>query len=618
MLFVLVVKALLNKFYIFTAQILTKIMENSAPKGHPKGLYLLFTVEMWERFSYYGMRAIFMLYLTKALLIDAKAAGGIYGTYTSLVYLTPLLGGFIADRYWGNRRAILVGGIFMAIAQFLMFFSASMYEHNATAIPVMYTALGFLILGNGFFKPNISSMVGSLYPKGDSRIDSAYTIFYMGINAGALVAPLGCGGLGDTGAAADFKWGFLSAGIGMIIGTIIMLMYQNKYIITPEGQPIGLKPSYYRKERESQGIAEESNALTKVERDRILAIFIITAFVIAFWAAFEQAGASLTIFADQNTDRGLFGWTVPASFFQSINPIFIVAFAPLFSVMWSTLSRRKKEPSSPMKMVWGLFILALGYVLIAFSVKGMGMEEKISMFFLIGMYFLHTCGELAISPVGLSVVNKLSPKRFASMMMAVFFLSSVVGNFTAGLFSGLIPQPVVKEVLVSGNADMTHKELLQTTAYLMNGSENPLEQAVVSEYEEQEKGEGRKLNKDKMPAADSLYVKEATFVQGDLGDGNKVSFADNGTYKTKMSSVAFDEKLVQKYESNKNVIVRNVSINDQHVGSIVFENSENSIFGFKINTLYAFFVIFIFMSGATSLLLFLLHKKVEKLMHGIR
>lgn len=594
-------------------------MENNTPKGHPKGLYLLFTVEMWERFSYYGMRAIFILYLTKALLIDAKAAGGIFGTYTSLVYLTPLLGGFIADRYWGNRRAILVGGILMAIAQFLMFFSASAYEHTASAIPLMYVALGFLILGNGFFKPNISSMVGSLYPKGDSRIDSAYTIFYMGINAGALVAPLVCGGLGDTGAAADFKYGFLAAGIGMVIGTIIMLSYQKKYLITPDGEPIGMKPSFYKQERANAGIEEpETKGLTKVETQRIFAIFIITAFVIAFWAAFEQAGASLTIFADQNTDRGLFGWTVPASFFQSINPIFIVAFAPLFSVLWSSLSRKGKEPSSPMKMVWGLAILALGYVLIAFSVKGLGMEEKISMFFLIGMYFLHTCGELAISPVGLSVVNKLSPKRFASMMMAVFFLSSVVGNFTAGLFSGLIPQPIVKEVLVSKDSSMNKSQVLETAAFLMNKSENPMEAAVISAYEDDLKGKGVKMNREKLIAADTLYTKEAVSLCGDIPSAKNVVFADRNTFNSRFKEVEIDLNLTKKYIGNKNVIVRNVSVDGKQVGALVFENSENSLFGFKINTLFSFFLIFIAMSGATSLLLFILHKKVEKLMNGIR
>lgn len=594
-------------------------MEGATPKGHPKGLYLLFTVEMWERFSYYGMRAIFILYLTKALLIDAKAAGGIFGTYTSLVYATPLLGGFIADRYWGNRRSILVGGILMAIAQFLMFFSASMYDNSGTAIPIMYVALGFLIIGNGFFKPNISSMVGSLYPKGDSRIDSAFTIFYMGINAGALVAPLVCGGLGDTGSAADFKYGFLSAGIGMVIGTIIMIILQNKYLVTPEGAPIGMKPSYYKKERAESGEEEVPQAgLTKIEKDRILAIFVITAFVIAFWAAFEQAGASLTIFADQNTDRGLFGWTVPASFFQSINPIFIIILAPLFSVLWSTLSKRGKEPSSPMKMVWGLAILALGYILIAFSVKGMGVEDKISMFFLIGMYFLHTCGELAISPVGLSVVNKLSPKRFASMMMAVFFLSSVVGNFTAGLFSGLIPQPKVKEVIVIDNSGFTKEQLIETTAFLVNKSENPMEPAIIGAYEEYLKSNGKKLNREKLTNADTLSKRYATYLSGNLSDNKEIVFADRLTFKDSLKNIHVDGGLVAKFEGNKNVIVRNVAVDGKHIGSIVFENSENSLFGFKISTLYSFFIIFIIMSGITSILLLVLHKRVEKLMHGIR
>jgi proton-dependent oligopeptide transporter, POT family len=595
-------------------------MENTPQKGHPKGLYLLFTVEMWERFSYYGMRAIFILYLTKALLIDAKGAGGIFGTYTSLVYATPLLGGFIADRYWGNRRSIFVGGILMAIAQFLMFFSASLYDQTGMAIPVMYTALGFLILGNGFFKPNISSMVGSLYPKGDARIDSAYTIFYMGINAGALVAPLVCGGLGDTGSAADFKYGFLSAGIGMVIGTLIMLAYQKKYLVTPEGEPIGMKPSYYRKERANAGVAEEPTVgLTKIERDRIFAIFIITAFVIAFWAAFEQAGASLTLFADQNTDRELFGGTVPASFFQSINPIFIVLLAPLFSLMWGKLNRRGKEPSSPMKMVWGLAILALGYVLIAFSVKGVGMEDKISMFFLIGMYFLHTCGELAISPVGLSVVNKLSPKRFASMMMAVFFLSSVVGNFTAGLFSGLIPQPVVKEILIDKTSSMDKAQVLEATSTLLNKSENPLEAAVLGEYEEMQKGKKKKIKREDIATADTLYIKEATQVSGDINNGeNKLIFADRTTFGEKYKSIQLNDQLSAKYNGNKDVIIRELTIDGKHSASVIFENSENSLFGFKINTLYAFFIIFIIMSGATSLLLFVLHKRVEKLMHGIR
>jgi POT family proton-dependent oligopeptide transporter len=594
--------------------------ENSVKTGHPKGLYLLFTVEMWERFSYYGMRAIFILFLTKALLIDAKEAGSIFGIYTSLVYATPLLGGFIADRYWGNRKSILVGGILMALAQFMMYFSASMYATPGSAIPVMYVALGFLIFGNGFFKPNISSMVGSLYPQGDSRIDSAYTIFYMGINAGALVAPLVAGGLGDTGAAADFKYGFLAAGVGMVIGTIIMVVFQKKYIVTPEGEPIGMKPKYYKKiDAEIDALTDDKAApLSKIEKDRILAIFIITAFVIAFWAAFEQAGASLTIFADQNTDRDIFGWTMPASFFQSINPIFIVLFAPIFSILWTTLAKKNREPSSPMKMVWGLAVLALGYVLIAFSVKGVGMEEKISMFFLVGMYFLHTCGELAISPVGLSVVNKLSPKRFASMMMAVFFLSSVVGNFAAGLFSGLIPQPMVKEVLVDQNSGYTNSQIVEYTSSIMNRSENPLEPAVLKSYEESLKNEGIKFNRDKMEKIDSLHTSETKFIDGQLNADLRVVFGSFGEIEGKKAGAILNRDLAAEYREDRDYIVRDIMINDVHAASFVFQNTKNNLFGIEIGTLYAFFIIFIVMSGVTSVLLLVLHKRVEKLMHGIR
>ncbi len=592
-------------------------MSNSLQKGHPGGLYLLFTVEMWERFSYYGMRAIFILYLTKALLMDTEAAGSIYGIYTSLVYATPLLGGFIADRYWGNRRSILVGGILMAIAQFLMFFSASAYGDPGASIPIMYTSLGFLILGNGFFKPNISSMVGTLYPKGDSRVDSAYTIFYMGINAGALIAPLVCGGLGDTGNSADFKWGFLMAGIGMVIGTIIMLLGQNKYIVTPDGEPIGMKPSFYKnKKSEGEGASDDSSSqsLTKVEKDRIWAIFIITGFVIAFWSAFEQAGASLTIFADQNTDRGLFGFTVPASFFQSINPIFIVIFAPLFSMLWSSLATRGKEPSSPLKMVWGLALLALGYVLIAFSVKGIGMESKISMFFLIGMYFLHTCGELAISPVGLSVVNKLSPARFASMMMAVFFLSSVVGNFTAGLFSGIIPQPEVKEIVYAKNTGYSKEDIKLYTANLLTKSDNPLEGAITKPYEK----ENKKFSEEKLKEnKKQIKSKEFTLLKGSLvfdKDTVSVSF----TNAENIGKVKRNTSMTKAYDNDKNVMVRDVVINGEHVASYIFQNSSKKLFGIEINTLYSFFIIFIVMAGATSVLLFFLHKRLEKLMHGIR
>ena len=347
---------------------------NATTKGHPKGLYILFVTEMWERFSYYGMRAIFMLFLVKGLLMSEKDASNIYGSFTGLVYLTPLIGGYISDRYWGNRRSIFIGGILMAIGQFLMFMSGNVLG-TPVANPFMIAGLTFLIIGNGFFKPNISTMVGQLYPKGDSRIDAAFTIFYMGINLGALFSPLVCGYLGEN---IDFKWGFLAAGIGMIISVITFELLKKKYIVDPDGNPVGLPPSHYQSkaaEKKAEGpptnmgkiffvlgialgliyvfhtflgldifgalifssaiavpaLIISDSSLTQDEKSRIWVIFILAFFVIFFWGAFEQAGASLTIFADKQTDRHLGAWEMPASWFQSINPLGIIILAPIFS-----------------------------------------------------------------------------------------------------------------------------------------------------------------------------------------------------------------------------------------------------------------------------------------------
>jgi POT family proton-dependent oligopeptide transporter len=209
-------------------------------KGHPKGLYVLFATEMWERFNYYGMRAILILFMTKALLFDDAFASNLYGSYTGLVYLTPLIGGYIADRYWGSKRSIIIGGLLMAIGEFLLFFCGSLYATSESLSTLLFfSGLGFMIAGNGFFKPNISSLVGQLYPKGDRRIDPAYTIFYMGINVGGMLGPLICGIVGDTGNPADFKWAFLVAGIGMLISVLVQKVYQDKYIRDPQGAPLG-------------------------------------------------------------------------------------------------------------------------------------------------------------------------------------------------------------------------------------------------------------------------------------------------------------------------------------------------------------------------------------------
>ncbi len=446
-------------------------MDTAQQQGHPKGLYLLFMTEMWERFSYYGMRAIFILYMTKMLLMPDSEASNIYGSYTGLVYLTPLLGGYLSDRFLGNRRSIEIGGFLMALGQFAMFFSAS--ASGGAAISLMWVGLTLLIIGNGFFKPNISTMVGQLYPKGDRRVDAAFTIFYMGINLGAFFSPLICGTLAEK---IDFKWGFLAAGIGMIIGLITFVVQKNKLLVDADNNPIGLPTQKFGVKQVGIVIASTAlifflmnfktmfnseldiigyliygamvampliiltdKSLTIDERDRIMVIFILAFFVIFFWGAFEQAGASLTIFADRQTDRTLFGWEMPASYFQSVNPLAIILLAPLFSSLWLRLGNRGLEPTSPKKMAIGLSLVALGYVVIAFAVYGLGAMDKVSMFWLIGLYVIHTMGELCLSPIGLSMVSKLSPARFSSLLMGTWFLANAAANKFAGTLSALIP-----------------------------------------------------------------------------------------------------------------------------------------------------------------------------------
>ena len=416
-----------------------------AKEGHPKGLYLLFVTEMAERFSYYGMRAVFTLYMVAALF-TVESASEIYGYYTGLVYLTPLLGGYIADRYWGNRRSIIVGGMLMAFGQFLMFLSASFVQpaikeaegmidptvNNQLAIICMMGGLFFLILGNGFFKPNISTMVGSLYRPDDQRKDSAFTIFYMGINVGATLGPLTCGIFeGDYLNPMRFKWAFLCACIAMLASTLIFYLLKNKYLMDYEGNAIGTRPKLQEKTERQQ--------LTRKEKQHIVVIFIIAAFVIFFWAAYEQAGVSLTYFADQQTDRHIFGWEMPTSYFQSFPAIFVVLLAPFMNLVWEVLRRFGHEPSSVMKQAIGLAFLSIGYMLIAFGVKDLGPNVKVSMLWLTGLYFIHTLGELSLSPIGLSLVSKLSPKHLASLMMGIWFMSTAISNMLAGQLATLYP-----------------------------------------------------------------------------------------------------------------------------------------------------------------------------------
>lgn len=470
-------------------------------KGHPKGLYVLFATEMWERFNYYGMRAVLILFMTKALLFDKVFASNLYGSYTGLVYLTPLIGGFIADKYWGNRRSIVVGGLLMAIGEFFLFFCGSFYSSNmGLSSMLFFSGLGLMIAGNGFFKPNISSLVGQLYPKGDRRIDAAYTIFYMGINVGGALGPMFCAFLGDTGNPADFRWAFLASGVAMLLSVVVQLAFQKKYVTTPDGKPLGTVPADSPKWANNPVIIllgligfsalmigmifveakvvsyltwlllasvlfiafvifSDKN-LTKIQKQRISVIFITAFFVVFFWSAFEQAGASLTFFADEQTQRDLGFLTVPASFFASLNSIFVVMFAPIFAWLWVKMG--KKEPSPPTKMALGLMLLALGYLWIAFGVKDVSSSVKVSMIWLVGMYALHTWGELCLSPIGLSLVNKLSPLKFGSLLMAVWFLANAAANKLVGVLSALYP-PGVAEIKQAAKAGIDLQPILSKT-----------------------------------------------------------------------------------------------------------------------------------------------------------
>jgi len=495
-------------------------------KGHPKGLYLLFATEMAERFSYYGMRSIFTLYLIAALF-SKEFSSQLYGSFTGLVYLTPLLGGYIADRYWGNRKSIIFGGIIMAIGQFLLAASAAFVKQsifanpltgaeidpnvdNSLSIWLMFGGLAYLIFGNGFFKPNISTMVGDLYEPTDHRKDSAFTIFYMGINVGAFLAPFICGTLGNGNWSdpSAFKWGFFCAGCAMIISILIFVLLKDKYLVTPDGKEIGYAPSkdevhhvhdaqveeapqvhnspirligsivlavvlFYLFARNNTSFNDYISAavyslgivmpifiitdksLTKDEMSRIGVIYIIAIFVIFFWSAFEQAGTALTYFAEEQVERRLtfgpftehqnpasaFSWTMPTSWFQAVNPIFVVAFAPVFAKMWEYLGKRGKEPASPVKQAIGIGLLTLSYLMITVVTHGLGGDEKISMFWLIALYGIMTFGELSLSPIGLSMVNKLSPARLASLLMGVWFMSNAISNILAGTFATLYPEP---------------------------------------------------------------------------------------------------------------------------------------------------------------------------------
>lgn len=437
----------------------------------PKGLYVLFSAEAWERFSYYGMRALLVLYLVNHLQYDREDALEIYGLYTGLVYLTPLIGGYLADRYLGARKAVLIGGTVMALGHLAMAFE-----------PLLFEALGLLIVGNGFFKPNISTIVGGLYHENDPRRDGGFTIFYMGINLGAFFSPIVCGTLGEN---IGWHWGFGAAGIGMIAGLLVFIWGQRLLGSTgfPPGREVGadtrLTPQDWRDVvlhvlgctalvwavvhagayvgkwpmligggivgfvglAAALGWDAAHSKAEPLSRDdylRMAVIAILAFFNIFFWMGFEQAGGTMTLFADKQTDRHLFGWEIPASLFQSINPFVIVTLAPVFSVLWKRIDQSRYAISTPAKMAIGMILLGCGFV-VMFVAQGIAAETgTVGPLWLVTVYFLHTVGELCLSPIGLSMVTKLSPARFTSIMMGVWFLSSAVANYSAGTLEAFL------------------------------------------------------------------------------------------------------------------------------------------------------------------------------------
>jgi POT family proton-dependent oligopeptide transporter len=561
---------------------MNNMKETEVKTAHPKGLWVLFGTEMWERFNFYGMRALLTLFLVNSLLMKEEDASLIYGGFLGLCYLTPMLGGFIADRFFGNRNCILLGGLMMAIGQLLLFTSASVFGSDLNfATIIMYCGLGVIVFGNGFFKPNISSMVGSLYPKQEkSKLDTAFTIFYMGINLGAFLGQSICPLLGDvrdTGGVRDihaFKWGFLAASIAMFLGTMLFFFLKNKYVVTPEGRPLGGLPSKNVaadfEEGESQkanfsqtaltvagvaffvigaivhfgfgqnliytliyssgltlaGLIVSDSSLTKIERDRIFVIYIVSFFIIFFWAAFEQAGSSLTFIADNQTDRNFFGWAMPASMVQIFNGLFVVVLAVPFSILWDKLRAGGKEPISPVKLAFGLLIITISFFMIATQVKVIGTSGLLAIKWLILLYLLNTCAELCLSPIGLSLVGKLSPKRFSSLLYGVFFLSNASGYALGGTLGSILP--------ATGDKFVKAKEL---------GIDL---QAV--------------LDKTITPTAAQLKL-----------------------------------------------------LAEHHI------NDHNPVFaGFEIHNLFEFFMVFVILTGLAAIILFALSPVLKKMMHGVR
>ncbi len=480
-----------NKSHLNTRPIGADLFEGPTVFGHPKGLMPLFFTEMWERFSYYGMRALLILFMTTAIVdgglgFDDQTSGAIYGLYTMGVYLFALPGGWFADRLFGLKKSVWYGGIIIALGHFTMAlpgifsFMIDQPEVKVTLTSLetnsFYLGLILIVLGTGLLKPNISSVVGQLYPVGSSKRDAGFSIFYMGINIGAFIAPIAC----STLAAYDWHLGFGLAGLGMVIGLVQYKLsgkhlegYGDNLTFVSDQEKLGKKKlvnillgigaiiifvvflmffgvipvDIYALAGASGtiiavvafvylGYVILFGGLNNDERKKVGVIAILFLFSALFWSGFEQAGSTLNLFALRFTERTFLGWEIPAGYFQSINSMFIIIFAPLFGAMWVWLGRKNLEPSSPIKFAMGLLLLGMGFFVMYFAAKIAASGDLAAPTWLIMTYLLHTFGELSLSPVGLSLVTKLAPSKYGGQMMGIWFLSVSLGNLFAGLIAG--------------------------------------------------------------------------------------------------------------------------------------------------------------------------------------
>lgn len=610
-------------------------------KIHPKALFALFMVELWERFSYYGMRAILVLYMTSELIkggfaFDDATAYGIYGAYGALVYLTPIIGGYFADKLMGFRKAIMWGALLMAAGQFTLFLNSE---------TTFFIGLALLVIGNGFFKPNISSMIGKFYPEGDPRRDGAFTIFYMGINIGAFLTPLTCGAIGEI---EGWQYGFLTAGIGMLLGFFIFLWAQSKgwyetHGLKPEEEAKQLIPGLGNKILpyvatavmvpiawlliKQNDVVDVGLAILAIiilgylfyiaskyeqaQKQRIWVIVILLLFTTVFWTFFELAGSAMNLFTERNVNKNVFGAHLTTTFFQSVNPLFIMFFAPIFSWMWIKLGKAKIEPSAPYKFGVGLTLLGLGFLVLTMG-KGYAVAGLVPAFFLIMLYLLHTLGELTLSPVGLSLVTKLSPAKIVGMLMGVWFLSSSIahqaGKHIAKITTVSEAKIMENDSFKSNIEDEKLRTALSSDMFISMLKEMPTEKALVND-------EFIAYLNDGLPTV--KYGKSEVKVKEFIEEAEAAT-----TPEEKERIMGTSAKTYLAYVDNPNYAPDGIVVPEAEAEEIV----KASIFGNVISSLrqdslslgMGVFRNLGFVAIACGLLLFMLGPVITRWMHGIR